>query len=810
MRAPVTWLQEFFDEPLPELGRLTDLLDGLGLSVETVHYLPGAPEGVLVARVEAVEPIAGSEHLKRVSVSHPAATMQVVCGAPNVAPGMLSALARPGSVLPGLPIEVAPRVVHGVQSDGVLASPKELGLYDHGGGLIVFGADVEPGQPLATMWPEETVIELELTPNRGDAFSLLGVARDVGAKLGWRVKHPAVGLDQGDPGNDDGLTVEVEDEGGSPRFTLRRIDGVRVGPSPVWLQRRLAALGLRPRNNVVDATNLVTFELGQPSHAYDLRALTGGVIQVRRARAGEKLALLNEEVIELDADDLVIATPGEHGEDGEHREHGEPGQPGQPGQLGEHGAPSEAIGLAGVMGGLHDSVVADTSTVALEVALFDPVTVRRGAKRHKLVTDARTRFERGVDPNLQPLASARVAALIAEVAGGVVHPGISATGADIRRQPIALAPARVGFLTGFDVAAADQRRYLEALGCEVTAAQEGSGETSLSVRPPSWRYDLVIEEDLIEEVARLHGYEHIGSTVPEMRFVPPATDPTHRLLRQRLAALGLQETITYVFIGEAELARANAPEAVVRLASPQGQDKAVLRTSLLPGLLAAAEHNRHEPALAFFEVGRVFLTAEHERLGLLSRGPSELGAWRADVRGDFFQFKGLLESLAGLMGAELELRPGSFAQLHPGVAAEVVWQGVPVGFAGRLHPAVEARYELAETFVAELALPLAVGEVHFADFSRQPYAERDLAVIAPEAVTYAELSGLCAAAAGEQLESIAPFDVYRGSQLPAGKRSLALRLRFRDAARALTDEKVDAAMGNVIKAVRDAGYDIRA
>lgn len=787
MRVPVSWLQEFFDEELPDVGRLTDLLSGLGLAVETVHRLPPAPEGVIVARVEAVEPIPGTNDLKRAVVTHPGASVQVVCGAPNVAPGQLGALARPGARLPGVPGEVGTRTIQGVESDGMLASAKELGLYDHAAGIVTFGPDVRAGAPLAELWPDETVIELELTPNRADAFSLLGVARDLGAKLGWRVKHPAAGLDAGDPAVDDGLAIEVRDEAACPRFTLRRVDGVSVGPSPVWLQRRLAALGLRPRNNVVDVTNYVTFELGQPSHAYDVRALEGGVVQVRRASAGESLELLNEDTIELHAEDLVIATP-------------------------TPGGGSKAIGLAGVMGGRQDSVVADTGQVALEVALFDPVTVRRAAKRHKLVTDARTRFERGVDPNLQPLASARAAHLIAEVAGGVVHAGLSATGRDVTRPAVAFRPSRVHYLMGFEVPPDTQRAYLERLGCAVDpggATEEAGGEV-WRVTPPSWRYDIGLEEDVIEEVARLHGYEHIGSTVPPMRFVPPATDPTHRGLKQRLAALGFQETITYVFTGDAELARSRSPEAVVRLEDPQGVDRAALRTSLLPGLLGAAAANRAEPALAFFEVGRVFLAAEEERLGLLARGPALQGVWREDVPGDFYAFKGRLEALAALAGAGLELRPAAHPQLHPGVAAEVVWEGEAIGHAGRLHPEVEAAYELPATFVAELALPLAERRVGYEDFSRQPYAERDLAVIAPRDVTYASLRDLCAAVAGPLLESLAPFDVYAGAQLPDGMRSVALRFRFRHASRALTDAEVDAAMEKVIRAVRDAGYAIRA
>ena len=797
MRVPVGWLQEFFDEPLPSTERLVELLDGLGLAVEVVHHLPAIPEGVIAGLIESVEAIDGADHLKRVEVSYQGASVQVVCGAPNVAVGMVSALALPGSRLPGLPAEVGSRTVHGVASDGVLASPKELGVYDNAAGIIAFGSDVVPGTPLADSWPAETVIELELTPNRGDAFSILGVARDLGAKLGWRVKHPAAGLDQGDPTLDDGITIDVQDESGSPRFTMRRIDDVKIGPSPVWLQRRLAGVGLRSRTNVVDVTNYVTFELGQPTHAYDLRELTGGSIGVRRAHQGESLTLLNNETLTLDSQDLVITTPNADVAEATEA------------AAGADGATSRAIGLAGVMGGLAGSTVSDTSSVALEVALFDPIAVRRGAKRHKLITDARTRNERGVDPNLQPLASARAAALIAEVAGGALHAGVSTVGADSKRQAVRLRAARVGFLTGVDVAVEDQQRYLEALGCEVELSVSPTGEAELSVTPPSWRYDLGLEADLVEEVIRLHGYEHIGSTVPEMRFVPPATDPTHRLLKQRLAALGLQETISYIFTSEGELERSNSPAAVVRLSSPQGQDRSVLRTSLLASLLAAAELNRGEESLALFEVGRVFIDEELERLGLLIRGPAELGVWRPNVPGDFYQFKGLLESLANLAGVAMELRTGGSVQLHPGVAAEVYWDGEAVGMAGRLHPEIEAHYGLGETFVAELALPLAGHRVRFSEFSRQPFAERDLAVIVPDETTYAELRRLCRSAAGELLESIEPFDVYRGSQLAAGRRSVALRLHFRDKSRALTDDEVDRAMANVISAVRDAGYDIR-
>ncbi len=783
MKVPLGWLQKFFDTPLPEVDRLVELLDGLGLAVEDVTELPGAPGNVVVAEVLSAAPIQGSDNLQKVEVTDGTRRLQVVCGAPNVAKGQRTALALPGAVLPGLPgATVGEREMLGVSSQGVLASPRELGLFEHAGGLISFGSDAEVGASLAQLWAPETVLELELTPNRADAFSLLGVARDLAAKLGVDYHHPALGYAAGDPEGDDGLTIEVDDPAGAPRFTLRAVRGATVGPSPIWLQRSLAALGLRPRNNLVDVTNYVTFELGQPSHAYDMAHLGGGVVQVRRARPGERLELLTEESVELDAADLVIATPGADGT-------------------------SVAIGLAGVMGGLAGSVTGQTTDVALEVAFFDPVTVRRTAQRHKLITDARTRFERGVDPNLQELASARTAALMAEVAGGRVDDAVTLFGRSIERPEIAYRPSRVQFLMDFEVPRSDQRRYLKALGCRL----EEDGPEAWRVRPPSWRFDMSIEEDVVEEMARLHGYEHIGQSVPDMHFVPPAGDPTHFELKLRLAANGLQESISYVFTGEAELKRANAPAAVVHLSEPQGVERGVLRTALYPGLLAAAVTNARQPALGLFEVGRVFGAQEEERLALLVRGPRASSGWGPSLAGDFFALKGILEGLAGMVGAELGMEPTQEAPfLHPGVAAKVTWNGEHVGYAGRLHPEVAARYELGEAYLAELRLPLPGRVIRFSSINRQPYAERDLAVIAPADVTYAELGRLCSEAAGPLLATLEPFDVYQGGQLPEGSRSVALRFRFQADSRALTDAEVDELMENVIQAVRGAGYDVRA
>jgi phenylalanyl-tRNA synthetase beta chain len=781
MRVPRSWLEEFLGD-LGTTAELVTRLDALGLAVEAVHELPAAPAGVVVASVVTVGPLPGSDELRLARVDDGRAQHDVVCGAPNVAVGMRTAFAPPGTTLPAVGIDVGIRDILGQRSYGMLCSPRELALFDSAAGLLHLGDDAPVGAALAELWPAESVLELELTPNRADAFSLLGVARDLAASLGRELLPlPESGLvPPGDASLDDGLRVEVLDEARCPRFTLRRIDGVRIAPSPVWLQRRLAAVGLRPRNNVVDVTNYVTLELGQPSHGYDLRALEGGVMVVRRARTGEGLVTLADDTLELHEEDLVIATPGAGG--------------------------GRALGLAGVIGGRDDSVRDDTTSLALEVAHFDPVGVRRTARRHRLGTEAQHRFERGVDPNLPSFAARRALALIQAVAGGVVHAGTSEVGGSLERPRIPFRPSRVAHLMALDVPEATQRTFLERLGCRVEGDE---GDDRWQVVPPSWRFDLAIEEDLVEEVSRLHGYEHIGATVPAMSYVPVPSDPTHRRLREALVGAGLLETIGYVFTGERELETVRAPAPVVRLAEPQGLERAVLRSALYPGLLAAARANAAAPDLALFEVGRVFLDQEVERLALLVRGGRAGAPWRPGSPIDFFVVKGLLETIAERFRARLETRPAPFPHLHPGVSAEVLWNGRSVGTLGRLHPEVAAALELGDTYLAELDLPLEAAPPSLAAVPRQPYAERDLAIVTPRGVPYAEVARLVTAPAGALLERLVPFDVYEGAQVGEGRRSLALRFRFRHPERALTDDEVEARMKEVMQTLEGAGYAVR-
>lgn len=780
MKLPLEWLNELVND-LPEVDVLVETLIGIGLEVDNVSSLPGAPKNVIVADILKTQPIPGSDHLVVATVDDGRGGLSVVCGAPNARPGLRTALALPGAVLSNGNLKVIPREVGGKLSEGVLCSPKELGLYDYSGGLIEFWEDLPVGADLSKSWPSESLIEFELTPNRADAFSALGVARDLSAKLNLELKHPASGIEISDVGVADELSLQVEDVTACPRFTLQQIDGVEVRPSPLWLQRRLTALGLRPRNNVVDVTNFVTFELGQPSHAYDRNLLGDDTIIVRKASEGERFTALNESEIVLTENDLVITTP--------------------------NGDNTRVIGLAGVIGGLNDSVHATTTSVALEVAHFDPVTVRKTARRHGLVTDAHYRFERGVDPNIPPVANARAAQLIAQLSGARIHPGLTQVGTDFVPTGVEFRPSRVHFLMDFNVPRNIQREYLEKLGCVIQENQDDLW----TVTPPSWRFDISIEEDVIEEVARLYGYDKLGESIPSMRFVPESADLTHRALRLSFAHSGFQETLSYSFTGPDEVSRSRAPEASVNLLNPQGVERSLLRTALYPALLASAEANRSVQSLALFEIGRVFREKEEEHLAFLMSGIWQETSWKASEsrKLDVFVIKGVLERLASVRNSDLELISTTVDHLHPGVAATVMWNGREVGTVGQIHPEVSKAYGLEEVFVAELTLPLEAKRLVYEDFSRQPHAERDLAVIVPIDVPYSTIAALVSGPAGEFLETLEPFDLYQGKQVPDGFKSLALRFRFRHADRSLNDREVDEYMDNVMDTIKGAGYELR-
>jgi len=777
MKIPYSWLQNL----VPNLNspkEVGNILTGIGLNVESICERAAAPDDVVIVRIDTVEKLKNSSSLSRVQVSDGNKVYSVVCSAPGLYRGLRTALALPSAQLPGLdPIEA--RESYGILSEGMLCSPKELGLYKYNDGVIEFAEDVPLGEKLTVLWPSETVIELEITPNRADALSILGVARDLAAKLSVAIRHPAEGLSLEAEGKTE-FQLDIQEPAASSQFIMLQINGVTVKPSPIWLRHRLVSAGIMPCNNIVDITNYVTIELGQPSHIYDRSTLHGNTIHIRTAREGELLTTLDGQELSLSTADLVIASENQSGK----------------------GSP---VALAGVIGSAEHSVSSGTTSILLEVAHLDPAIIRKGAKRHKLVTEAHYRFERGVDPNLPPLAAARLTQLINIVGGSQAQPCYRRLGHDIVRPTIEFNSDRVQFLTGLDVTPSVQQQYLIRLGCTV----ETESSSAWQVTPPSWRYDLMLEEDLIEEVARLYGYEHIPETFPNVCFTPALDDVTHRVLRAKLSAMGLQEVMNYVFTSEESLQRTGSPNSHVLIKNPLSTERKALRTSLRPGLIAAALANRSQSCNAFFEIGRVFVERESERLGLLLQGEWITQCWLAGQSTDFFVLRALMEKLADHANVDLELHPNYEPGFHPSVSARVIWQGQDIGVMGRLHPEIEQDYEIGQTYLAEINLPLITRPAIYTEYSRQPSAERDLAVVAPSKVSYATLATIIRWSAGPYLSTLAPFDIYHGNRIEAGQQSIGVRMHFQHHDRALNDEEVEYHLKNIIDALADAGYSIR-
>ncbi|HEU4741257.1 MAG TPA: phenylalanine--tRNA ligase subunit beta [Meiothermus sp.] len=779
MRIVYSWLKEFLpDAPNPQ--RLEELLAGLGHETETIDHLSAPHPQIVFAKVLSVEEIPGAEVRKLVLDA--GREVQVISGAPNAKAGIGVALALPGAVLPS-GTELSVRKIQGLESYGMALSPKELAVGEYAGGLLEFPQDaLPPGTPLAEAWPDESVIEIEITPNRPDVLSVYGAARDLAA-LGMTLLHP-------DPRPKTSkialpFQVWIEDPQGCDRFTLSYAQNIKNGPSPMQVQRRLYAAGMRPISAVVDATNYTMLELGNPIHAYDARFIGEGIL-VRRAKPGEKLVTLDGVERIFDPRDLLITV--------------------------KEGERNFAEGIAGVMGGSHGEVRDDTTEVALEVAHFDPVSIRRTAKRQGLKTEASYRFERGVDPDGQVRAALRFMELVQQWAGAEVAEDRIDLNYTHPPQPIAFRPSYANRLIGADFPVGEQLDALKRLGFKL----EGQTEP-YRVTKPTYRMDMEIEEDLVEEVARIIGYDKIPLTLPAFFPAPDnaLVDEPYQAkerLRMVMAGLGFQEVVNYSWTSPEELAKYRAPAPTVALANPQASDRTHLRTAIYPGLLHNLKLNLsqgEEGPFLLFEIGNVFNQAETTRLGVLLSGEAVPGLWQPGLGGGFYALKGLLESAAANLGATLKVERESYPHLHPGISGAVYWNGRKVGSIGQLHPAIAAQAELPTPYLAELELPLPKSETRFKDVAKYPASLRDLAVVVPEAVPYSEIERIIRANAGAYLEQLQIFDVYRGTPLEPGHKSMAFHLSFRHQGRTLTDLETDGFMQQVIGAIEGAGYTIR-
>jgi phenylalanyl-tRNA synthetase beta chain len=783
MRISLAWLSEWVDAGT-DAAALASRLTMSGIEVESVEPAAGAFEGVVVGEVLSVERHPDADKLTVCQVAGGGvARLQVICGAPNVRAGMKSPLALEGAKLADGEVIRRARL-RGVESAGMLCSARELGLAEDHEGILELPDELVTGAPLrAALALDDTILTLNVTPNRGDVLSVLGVAREVAAITARKLTPPQ--MDPVPAATRERFEVRLEAPAGCPRFAGRVVRGVNpAARTPLWMRERLRRAGLRPLRPVVDVTNYVMLELGQPLHAYDMRRLHSH-IEVRKAREGERLKLLDGREITLDASSLVIA-------DGR-----------------------GAVGLAGVMGGEGSGIAVDTSDVFLEGAYFPPDVVAGVARRFGLVTDAAQRFERGVDPRGQERAIERATQLLVEVAGG--RPGPAVLTQDEAHQPkrpgVTLRPERIASLLGVQVPRSEIEDILRRLGMQVA----GAGDV-LGVIPPSHRFDISIEQDLIEEVGRIHGYDKIPCADARMPQRPqPATERavTRERLRLLLVDRGYQEAVTYSFV-DPRLQRLMFPKrAALALENPLSAELGEMRVSLWPGLVEALRFNlrRQQERVRLFEVGTRFeiedgQLVESQGIAGLVSGPALPEQWSEPTRSaDFYDVKSDVEGLFALTGRQAAISYVAAAHdcLHPGRSAAVFDRNLRVGWIGQLQPELARKLELRDApWLFELAIePSFRSEVPvFSEISKFPAIRRDLAVVVDESVTLNELRESVNLAAKGLLRELAVFDVYRGKGVEPGRKSIALGLILQETSRTLTDGEADAVVAAVIERVK--------
>lgn len=779
MKVSESWLREWVNPSLSaaELGEALTLAGLECAGIETV-----APEfsDVRVGAVTALSdhPVADKLRIAEVDAGLEK-PLTIVCGAPNVHVGMKAPVALVGAKLPG-GVKICAAKLRGQPSEGMLCSARELGLSQDAAGLMALPADTPVGADLADYLSlDDHVLELELTPNRGDCLSMRGIAREVGAITGAAVEEPEIGA--ATVSGDASLPIEVEDFAACPRYAGRVIRGFDPHAiTPAWLSERLRRAGIRPIHPVVDVTQYVMLELGQPMHGFDLASLAGGIV-VRRARTGEQLVLLDGREVTLDPDVLIIA---------------------------DHAG---IKAMAGIMGGVGSGVRPETRDVFLESAFFSPDAIAGRARRYALHTNASHRYERGVDPELPRLALERATALLLAIAGGKAGPvTIAERTADLpSRRPLALRKTKLEAVLGIAVPDRDTAAILERLGMPPGASADG-----WTVTPPSARFDIEGEHDLIEEVGRIYGYRHIPATALRAPAnLQPVTETRvgENRMRDALMDRGYQEVVTYSFVEPGLEAELGLSGGIVELANPLSSELSQLRRSLWPGLLQTLRYNlNHQRTRArLFEIGCQFIRRdaeiEEERslAGLLYGTPWPEQWGLAARSADLFDIKADVEAVLAL-GAKVddyEFVAGVHPSLHPGRCARVVRDGDTAGWLGELHPVIAGKLEFERApLLFDLNYDLITGAKppEFKEFYRFPSVRRDLAVVVDEAVSAAALQSAVRAAAGPVLRDLRMFDIYRGSGVDSGRKSVALGLILQESSRTLTDEDLDIVMARVL------------
>lgn len=798
MLVSINWLKDYVNTQQFPPAELAEKITRSGIEVDAIIDRSHGMTNIVVGYVASCVKHPEADKLSICQVDVGEETAQIICGAPNIAQGQKVIVARPGAKLPG-GIKIKKAKLRGEESNGMICSLQELGIESklvpkaYAEGIYVLPEDAETGSDVITNFHlDDTVLEFDLTPNRADAMSMIGVAYEVGAILSEDVQLPEISYKEAVDRASSMLTVTVDAPEANPLYVAKVVRNIKVQESPMWLQQRLMAAGIRPHNNVVDVTNFVLMEYGQPLHAFDYDLLETGNITVRQATEGETIRTLDDVERKLAAHQLVI-TNGE-----------------------------KPVAIAGVMGGANSEVSDSTTTVVIESAYFEPGSVRQTSRDHGLRSDASTRFEKGVDPNRVIPAAERAAQLLSQLAGGEVLAG-SVVFDELNKEEkiIKVSPDFINSRLGMKISFEDMWDILNRLKFNTEAA---NGQLVISV--PTRRQDIQIPEDIIEEIARLYGYDEIPATLPEAETTPGGLTPyqaKRRIVRNLMEGAGLLQTTTYSLTSVKSAKQFALDETeTTRLLMPMSEERSILRQSLLPHLLESVTYNtaRRMDSVALYETGSVFLKGddellnEQEHLAVAITGLWVDNSWQGEKKPvDFFVLKGLVESLGEKLGVNFTFERGQMDDLHPGRTAFIMLNDERIGVIGQLHPSEQKTRDLKTTIVMELnlaaLLDLETDALVYTPVPRYPSMSRDIALVLSKDVEAATIETTIRNAGGKLLKDVRVFDLYEGDKMEEGKKSVAFSLTYFDPEKTLTDEEVTNAHEKVLAALTEAGAELR-
>jgi phenylalanyl-tRNA synthetase beta chain len=806
MLVSYKWLSQYVDLEGVSAKELAEKMTRSGIEIENVYNRSEGIKDVVVGHVidKKQHPDADKLSVCQVELGQ-SETVQIVCGAPNVAAGQKVPVAKVGAVLPDN-FKIKKAKLRGQESHGMICSAKELGIEEkyiapeHRDGIMILPSHLETGMSaLEQLDLNDWILELELTPNRSDCLSMLGVAYEVASILGREVRLPESTVSETNTQNHVSVTLEATDL--CPHYIARKVINVTIQASPLWLQNRLIAAGIRPINNVVDVTNYVMLEYGQPLHAFDAQRVKDEHIIVRRAKEGEAVVTLDDQTRQLKGEMLVIADP------------------------------EKVIAIAGVMGAANSEVTEATTDIILESAYFDGASVRLSSKEVGLRSEASLRFEKGVDPESVGLAIDRAASLLAEVAGGEVLEGISQQDVSVQeRREILLHTDKVNQVLGTALSLEDIKGIFKRLQFENNVTDQGN----LLVAVPTRRQDITIEEDLFEEVARLYGYDHIPTTFPDSVTTQGARtrrQSCRQIVKHFLQAAGLHQVVNYSLTSKQQATQASLLQKEdiipIGIAMPMSEERSHLRTSLIPQLFEVISYNRNrkQEDIHLFELGKVYISHEEvltalpeekEHIAGVISGLWENHPWQHEKKGtDFYVLKGIVEGLLLKLGlAELSFEAVQAAGFHPGRTAKIKSQGHEIGVLGQMHPQLEKTYDIKESYAFEISLDklltLLPADIMYVSLPKYPGIQRDLAVVVDQATEAGMLEQLIKKKGQPLLKSVQLFDLYEGERIEKDKKSVAFSLYYQDPEKTLTDEEVQQVHQQIVSTLeQDLGAKLR-